>query len=61
MLQDLFPRDHGRYEGSRFCAELDALADWLKMQGHLRHPLRLHLRRVRKVLVSIPLNWRLYF
>ena len=56
MLQDLFPRDHGRYEGSRFCAELDALADWLKMQGHLRHPLRLHLRRVRKVLVSIPNN-----
>ena len=50
MLQDLFPRDHGRYEGSRFCAELEALADWLTAQGHLRHPLRLHLHRVRKVL-----------
>lgn len=50
MLQDLFPRDHGRYEESRFGAELEALAGWLVDQGHLRHPLRLHLRRVRKVL-----------
>ena len=50
MLRDLFPRDHGRYEGSRFCAELEALAGWLTAQGHLRHPLRLHLHRVRKVL-----------
>ena len=50
MLQDLFPRDHRRYEGSRFGAELEALADWLEAQGHLRHPLRLHLHRVRKVL-----------
>jgi len=50
MLQDLFPRDHRRYEGSRFGSELEALADWLAAQGHLRHPLRLHLHRVRKVL-----------
>jgi integrase/recombinase XerD len=50
MLQDLFPRDHRRYEGSRFGAELEALAGWLAAQGHLRHPLRLHLHRVRKVL-----------
>jgi len=50
MLQDLFPRDHRRYEGSRFGAELEALADWLAAQGHLRDPLRLHLHRVRKVL-----------
>jgi integrase len=50
MLQDLFPRDHRRYEESRFGAELEALADWLAVQGHLRHPLRLHLHRVRKVL-----------
>ena len=50
MLQDLFPRDHRRYEGSRFWGELEALADWLAAQGHLRHPLRLHLYRVRKVL-----------
>ena len=50
MLQDLFPRDHRRYEGSRFWGELEALAGWLAAQGHLRHPLRLHLHRVRKVL-----------
>src|SRR3954453_22237860 len=50
MLQDLFPRDHGKYQASRFRAELEALADWLRAQGHLRHPLRLHLHRVRKVL-----------
>ncbi len=50
MLQDLFPRDHRRYEGSRFGGELEALAGWLAAQGHLRHPLRLHLHRVRKVL-----------
>jgi hypothetical protein len=49
MLQDLFPRDHRRYEGSRFGAELEALNDWLAAQGHLRHPLRLHLHRVRNV------------
>ena len=50
MLQDLFPRDHKRYDGSRFGAELEAFADWLATQGHLRHPLRLHLHRVRRVL-----------
>ena len=48
MLQDLFPRDHRRYEGSRL-ADLEAFADWLAAQGHLRHPLRLHLHRVRRV------------
>jgi integrase/recombinase XerD len=50
MLQDLFPRDHERYKGSRCGAELEAFARWLEEQGHLRHPLRLHLRRARKVL-----------
>jgi integrase/recombinase XerD len=50
MLQDLFPRDHKRYEESRFGAELEAFASWLAAQGHLRHPLRLHLHRVRRVL-----------
>ena len=50
MLQDLFPRDHKRYEESRFGAELEAFASWLVAQGHLRHPLRLHLHRVRAVL-----------
>ena len=50
MLHDLFPRHHERYEKSRFGAELEAFAAWLTEQGHLRHPLRLHLRRVRKVL-----------
>ena len=32
----------------RFGAELETLADWLATQGHLRHPLRLHLHRGRK-------------
>lgn len=50
MLRDLFPRHHERYEKSRCGAELEAFACWLAEQGHLRHPLRLHLRRVRKVL-----------
>jgi integrase/recombinase XerD len=50
MLRDLFPRHHERYEGSRCWAELEAFAGWLEAQGHLRHPLRLHLRRARKVL-----------
>jgi integrase/recombinase XerD len=50
MLQDLFPRDHGKYEGSRFAAELESLAEWLKADGHLRHPVRLHLHSVRTVL-----------
>jgi integrase/recombinase XerD len=50
MLRDLFPRRHERYENSRFGAELTAFAVWLAEQGHLRHPLRLHLYRVREVL-----------
>ncbi|MDE2451954.1 MAG: tyrosine-type recombinase/integrase [Burkholderiales bacterium] len=50
MLNDIFPRDHARYEHSRFGAELDAFAAWLVKQGHLRHPLRLHLFRARRVL-----------
>ena len=50
MLQDLFPKDHKRYQSSRFAAELEAFAEWLAAQGHLRHPLRLHLHRVRNVL-----------
>ena len=50
MLQDLFPRDHGKYQSSRFAGELEVFAEWLAAQGHLRHPVCLHLRRVRKVL-----------
>lgn len=50
MLRDLFPRDYERYEGCRCGAELDAFATWLASQGHMRHPLRLHLRRVKEVL-----------
>jgi len=50
MLRNLFPRHHERYEKSRFGAELTAFAVWLTEQGHLRHPLRLHLHRVREVL-----------
>ncbi len=50
MLYDLFPRVHERYERSRFSAELDAFAVWLSEHGHLRHPLRLHLRRAKEVL-----------
>ncbi len=50
MLRDLFPRHHERYENSRFGTELEAFAIWLANQGHLRHPSRLHLHRVREVL-----------
>jgi integrase/recombinase XerD len=50
MLHDLFPRHHARYERSRCGAELEAFAGWLAEQGHLRHPLRLHLHRVKEVL-----------
>lgn len=50
MLCDLFPRFHERYERSRCGAELEAFAVWLAEHGHLRHPLRLHLRRVKEVL-----------
>ena len=50
MLNDIFPRDHARYERSRFGAELDSFASWLVKQGHLRHPLRLHLFRAKHVL-----------
>lgn len=50
MLHDLFPRHHGRYENSRFGAELAEFAVWLTAQGHHRHPLRLHLHRVREAL-----------
>jgi site-specific recombinase XerD len=50
MLRELFPRFHDRYEKSRCGAELDAFAIWLAQQGHLRHPLRLHLRRTMDVL-----------
>ncbi|MFN0314549.1 MAG: tyrosine-type recombinase/integrase [Burkholderiales bacterium] len=50
MLRDLFPRFHERYERSRCGAELEAFAVWLAEHGHLRHPLRLHLRRAKEVL-----------
>ena len=50
MLRDLFPRFHERYERSRCGAELEAFAIWLAEHGHLRHPLRLHLRRAKEAL-----------
>jgi len=50
MLQDLFPRDHKKFEESCFGAELEAFASWLAAEGHMRHPLRLHLHRARTVL-----------
>jgi integrase/recombinase XerD len=40
MLRDLFPRDHRKYEGSRYGGELESFALWLDEKGHLRHPLR---------------------
>ena len=50
MLRDLYPRHHRQYEGSRCGAELEAFAGWLEEQGHLRHPLRVHLYRARQAL-----------
>jgi hypothetical protein len=56
MLIDIFPRDHGRYKNSRFGTELEAFAGWLTEQGHLRHPLRLHLHRAREALGRLDQN-----
>lgn len=50
MLNHIFPRDHARYEQSRCGIDLDLFASWLVEQGHLRHPLRLHLFRAKQVL-----------
>ena len=50
MLRDLFPRVHRRYEESRYGGDLELFATWLAQEGHLRHPLRLHVRRVKYVL-----------
>jgi integrase/recombinase XerD len=50
MLRDLCPRHHHLYEQSRFAAELEAFACWLQKEGHLRHPARRHLYRVRQAL-----------
>jgi integrase/recombinase XerD len=50
MLRVLFPRDHRSYEESRYGGELESFAIWLNQEGHLRHPLRLHLHRVKYVL-----------
>ena len=50
MMFDLFLRFQELYERSRCGAELEAFAVWLAEYGHLRHPLRLHLRRVKEVL-----------
>ena len=50
MLYDLYPRFHERYERSRCGAELEVFAVWLAENGHLRHPLRLHLRRAKEAL-----------
>jgi integrase len=50
MLRDIFPRDYQRYERSRCGTELELFARWLVEQGHLRHPLRLHLHRAKEVL-----------
>ncbi len=37
MLQDLYPRDYRRYEGSRFAVELEEFAGWLRKLGYSRH------------------------
>lgn len=50
MLRDLCPRHHHLYEQSHFAAELEAFAGWLQNEGHLRHPARGHLYRVRRAL-----------
>ena len=50
MLRDLYPRNYHRYQQSRFAAELEAFASWLQHEGHLRHPARGHLRRLRRAL-----------
>lgn len=50
LLRDLYSRNLDRYTGSRYREELESFAVWLVEHGHLRHPLRLHLHRVKQVL-----------
>jgi len=48
MLQDLYPRDYRRYEGSRFAVELEEFGGWLRKLGYSRHCTRGHLCRLRR-------------
>ena len=50
MLQELFPKVHRRYEGSRFAADLEGLAAWLRRSGYSRNSTCDHLFRAKQTL-----------
>ncbi|WP_293025811.1 tyrosine-type recombinase/integrase [Pandoraea sp.] len=50
MLQELFPKVHRRYEGSRFAADLEGFADWLRRNGYSRNSTCDHLFRAKQTL-----------
>ncbi|MDQ7982558.1 tyrosine-type recombinase/integrase [Paraburkholderia sp. SARCC-3016] len=50
MLQELFPKVHRRYEGSRFAADLEGFAIWLRRSGYSRTSTCDHLFRAKQTL-----------
>lgn len=50
MLRELFPRTHGRYEGSRFATDLEDFAEWLTVGGYSRPSVHRHLYRLDQAL-----------
>ncbi|MCX4163676.1 MULTISPECIES: tyrosine-type recombinase/integrase [Paraburkholderia] len=50
MLQDLFPKVHRRYEESRFAADLEDFAVWLRRRGYSRTSACDHLFRAKQTL-----------
>ncbi|ACC75960.1 tyrosine-type recombinase/integrase [Paraburkholderia phymatum] len=50
MLQELFPKVHRRYEGSRFAADLEGFAAWLRRSGYSRNSTCDHLFRAKQTL-----------
>lgn len=50
MLQELFSKVHRRYEGSRFAADLEGFAAWLRRSGYSRNSTCDHLLRANQTL-----------
>lgn len=53
MLQELFPKVYRRYEGSRFAADLEGFAAWLRRSGYSRNSTCDHLFRAKQTLERI--------
>jgi integrase/recombinase XerD len=50
MLTDLFPKAHGRYDGSPVAPWLRKFAEWLTNRGYSRKAIRWHVLRLRQAL-----------